>query len=167
MALLRFIVGVAVATAGRQLYWLFVAAAGLIFGLGLAERVPGLDSELLRIVIGLAGGVIGAILAIVLQRIAVAVAGFLIGGYAATVLLDTLNVDAGTLTWVLFVVAGILGAVLVYGLFDWALIGLSSLAGAALITQALPFSAPVSVVLFLGLFVLGFVVQATTFERSR
>jgi hypothetical protein len=56
-------------------------------------------------------------------------------------------------------IGGMIGAVLVMLLFDWGLIFLSSLVGASLISQAIPLERPFGVVLFIGSFFVGIVIQ--------
>jgi hypothetical protein len=64
--------------------------------------------------------------------------------------------------WLPFVIGGIIGAILVSVLFDWALIVLSSLAGAAIITQALALSGAVGIGVILALTAVGVIIQAST-----
>src|SRR5574341_1020567 len=133
---INLILGGALLVAGRKLFWLFVGAAGFVTGMQLATRFTQ-SSEGLSIILGLVIGIIFALLAIFLQRIAIAIAGFLAGGYILTGLAGMLGLDAGALGWIVYVVGGILGVILVSLLFDWALITLSSLAGASLVIQGL------------------------------
>jgi hypothetical protein len=166
MAIARLIVGGIALITGRRLYWFFVAAAGFVAGLTLANRFFEGESELLIIVIALAAGLIGAVLALFLQRVAVAVAGFILAGYVVTALLALFNLDFGQLDWILYLVAGVFGAILVSVLFDWALIILSSLAGGVLIVQVFDLQSWITAVLLLGLLVLGITIQAAQLPGS-
>jgi hypothetical protein len=56
---------------------------------------------------------------------------------------------------------------LVIFLFDWALITLSSLAGASLITQALLLPGGIGGVVFLALVIVGVVIQGSMLGRER
>jgi uncharacterized membrane protein YkvI len=56
---------------------------------------------------------------------------------------------------------------LVIFLFDWAIITLSSLAGASLITQALVLPSGIGGVIFLALVIVGVVIQGSTLQRER
>lgn len=56
---------------------------------------------------------------------------------------------------------------LVVFLFDWALIVLSSLAGASLISQALLLPAEIAGVIFLALVIVGVVIQGFTLQQER
>lgn len=171
MNVLRLLIGAAVLFLGRQLYWLFVGAAGFVLGLEIATRVFTPDQAWLIWVIALAGGIIGALLAVFVQYLAVGIAGFVAGGYILFFLFDLLNLSLGRWTWVVYLLGGIIGAVLVLALFDWALIIISSLVGAGMILEGLqdgPFviGPAVSVLVFLMLVGVGVVVQAAVFGRE-
>lgn len=160
------LLGVALLLAGRKLFWLFVGAAGFVAGLQLATqfwRGP----EIMAIVIGLVVGIVFAVLAIFLQGVAIGVAGFLAGGYVLTVLAGMIGLNQGTFSWLIYLIGGIIGVLLVIFLFDWALITLSSLAGASLIIQSLPLAAGTAGVVFLVLVILGVVIQGSTLRREQ
>src|SRR3972149_5355253 len=133
----RILAGGLLLVLGRKLFWLFVAILGFAAGLTAASRLFYVQPEWLQLVIGIAVGILGALLAYFLEKVAIAVAGFLGGAYIATSLAISLAGNIGpkgdVLNWVLFIVGGIVGAVLAVVLFDWALIILSSLVGALLI----------------------------------
>ncbi len=164
----RILVGVVLLFLGRKLFWVFVGAAGFIAGLNLAEVLFAGAQRWTILAIGLIAAIIGAVLAIFLQKVMVAVAGFLIGGYLLLELLQAANVIVPQ-TWDLaaYIAGGIIGAILVVSLFDWALIILSSLAGAVLIAHALQLAGPGAGVFGLALLILGIVVQAGLMRRRR
>jgi hypothetical protein len=160
------ILGSALLVAGRKLFWLFVGAAGFITGMQLATRFTQ-SSEGLTIIIGLVIGLIFAVMAIFLQRIAIAIAGFLAGGYILTALAGMMGVDTGPLVWIIYVIGGIIGVILVSLLFDWALVTLSSLAGASLVVQGLfPENATGGLIFFI-LFIIGVVIQGSVLRYER
>jgi len=66
------------------------------------------------------------------------------------------------------VIGGIIGAVLLLVLFDWALIVVSSLIGAHLIVyqSAIVLPQSGSIIVFIGLVVIGILVQAASLRRS-
>ena len=66
-----------------------------------------------------------------------------------------------------FVIAGIIGASLVIALFDWALIALSSIIGAAIIVRAIALPPPWTAILFVVLLIAGIAIQAGLFARRR
>ena len=75
-------------------------------------------------------------------------------------LLDLLGLGGAQLPWLLYVIGGMIGAVSLLLIFDWALIFLSSLLGSALIVQAAEFGSQVEKLLFIALAVVGILFQA-------
>jgi hypothetical protein len=165
MDILTILAGVLLLLLGRHLFWLFVGIVGFITGMNLAAQYLAGQSDWVIIVVGLVAGVIGAILAVLFQRVAVAVAGFLAGSYLGAYLLATLGVDMGQFDGIITIIAGILGAVLVFVLFDWALILLSSLVGASLVVPALTLDQQLQLILLLVLALVGILVQAGMLRR--
>jgi hypothetical protein len=153
------------------LYWLFVAGAGFVVGATLAAELLQGRPVWIQLLVALAAGVVGLLLAWFLQRAAIGIAGLVAGGYVLAGLVSAATTIGTGTYWVLFVVGGIAGAVLVSMLFGWALITLSSLMGAGLITEAVPVGQPWSLLLYLGLAAVGILVQAGVLrgrgERSR
>jgi hypothetical protein len=164
---INLILGGALLVAGRKLFWLFVGAAGFVTGIQLATRFWQ-GSDILALIVGLVIGVIFALLAIFFQALVIGVAGFLIGAYVLTVLAAMLGIDGGgATTWIIYIVGGVLGLILVSFLFDWALITLSSLAGASLITQAFFPQGATGGILFFVLFIAGVLIQGSILRRER
>jgi hypothetical protein len=158
--ILRLVAGFLLLVFGRSLFWLFCAAIGFLIGAAFAARLLPGEPEVIVLVVALAVGLIGALLALVAPSAVGALAGFVAGGYLAVTLIEIVGLGVGNLTWLPFVAGGIVGAAIVLMLFDWALIGLSSLMGAVAIAAAL---APrgVPAILAIGvLFVVGVIVQA-------
>jgi len=166
-------VGIALLILGRKAFWLFVGGVGFVLGMMVATRVVQVEPLWIVLGIALVAGLLGALLALYLQQIAVGVAGFLVGGYLALNLVRTLGWDLQRLLpapyglWLAFVVGGILCAVLVGALFEWALIILSSITGASLITQAVQVHPGTSVLLFAVLAATGIVIQAILLRQER
>jgi len=120
------------------------------------------------VLVGLVVGVLFALLAVFLQALVIGIAGFLIGGYILIVLAAMLGIDlAGVTLWIVYIVGGLIGLVLVRFLFDWAIITLSSLAGASLIVQSLFPQGNAGGILFLILFVAGVLLQGSILRRER
>lgn len=164
--------GILILFLGRQLLWLIVAIAGFVIGFNLAEQLIGANVATgLLLVIGVVGGIIGALLAVFAQRLAVAVAGFLAGGYLLLSLMGAISAaEDGTLSTVLFIVGGVIGAILISALLDPALIVLSSALGATLLTQAagqlFQLTPALSGVVFVVFLALGVGVQWGTWKRE-
>jgi hypothetical protein len=160
MTLIPILLGIALLFLGRRLFWLFVAVVGFMAGIGLATQFLQGQSQQFILLIGLLGGVIGALLAVFMQRLAVAVAGFIAGGYLMVTVLGWLGMGSGGAAWLPFLIGGVIGAALVALLFDWALIFLSSLGGAELIVQNVNARPSILLLLLVVLLVLGIVVQS-------
>jgi hypothetical protein len=106
------------------------------------------------------GGLLGALLAVLLQKLAVGLAGLAAGGYIAFYLLQTITLNVGEYQWLAIAAGALLGAVLAGSMYGWALILLTSASGAVVITENLPLEMPISAVILLGLTIIGIIVQA-------
>ena len=162
ITILQVTAGLALLILGRRLFWLALAALGFVAGMTYAsEFLPG-QSETAALLIGLAAGVIGALLAVFMQKIAIGAAGFLAGGYLVLGLIRLIGAEPSALG---FIVGGIVGLILIYPLFDWGLIILSSLAGALILVQTLDAARAVSAIVFAVAFVFGLIIQSALHRR--
>jgi hypothetical protein len=161
------LIGVAILFFGRKLFWLFVAAIGFAVGVELAAYFMRDPPLWLTLVAALGLGILGALLAILLQKFAIAVAGFIAGGRLALALLAAFYADYSHYRGITFVIGGIVGALLLLALFDWALILLSSVQGAHLIGNGIALPQTGAVILFVALVVLGVIVQGSILRRAR
>jgi hypothetical protein len=161
------IVGTVILLFGRKLFWLFVAALGFAVGVEIAAYFMHDPPVWMTLVIALGLGILGALLAIMLQKLAIAVAGFVAGGRLASALLAAFFVDHSHYRGITFVIGGIVGALLLLALFDWVLILLSSVEGAHLIGSGFVLPQSGAVILFCALVVIGLVVQGSMLHGSR
>ena len=122
-------------------------------------------AQLIQILIAVGCGILGAILGIFIQRLAFAIGGFFAGGYLALSIAARMNLGGEPNLWMIG--GGIVGAIIAALVMDWAIIVLSSLAGAAAILT--PFHTKLDdrlhPVLFLVLAVIGIVFQARRLVR--
>jgi hypothetical protein len=167
MSILRVLIGLALLTLGRKVFWLFVSGVGFVSGMTLATLMLQEQAIWLILVIALGAGFLGALLALFVQQLAVGIAGFLAGGYLALSLVDALEWQVEGFAWLVFILGGMVCAALIGGLFDWALIILSSLTGANVIVQASHLSAPLNMLLLLVLIAAGIAFQASLLYRER
>ncbi|MBM3129247.1 MAG: DUF4203 domain-containing protein [Chloroflexi bacterium] len=163
----KILEGVALLTLGRRLFWLFVALIGFEVGAFVAARVFTSQPDWVVLVVAVGVGIIGALLAIFLQQLVVAAVGFFAGGYLGIALLELSNLDSGALTLIAFIVGGIIGTIVIVALFDWALIGLSSLVGALTLTQVFLPRHALALIAFVALFVLGVAIQAGWWQSEK
>jgi len=160
MVLINLLVGIVLLIAGRKLFWLFVGLVGFIWGIHAATHFfPG-RPEWMVLAIALTAGVLGALIALFLQWLAIGVAGFSAGAYIVASLLRVWGHGTGGLGWFFILIGGIVGLVLIIALFGWTVIILSSLAGAALITETVHMDHGFTVLLFIVLVVAGMIVQS-------
>ena len=160
------LIGIVILFFGRKLFWLCVAAVGFAVGVEIAPHLVNESSSLLALLVALAFGVLGALLALFLQKIAIAVLGFLAGGKLASAIAVAFFVHYAQYSTIIFVVGGIIGAILLLAVFDWALIVVSSFIGAYLIQSAIVLPPTGSTLVFVGLAIVGIFVQAASFRRS-
>jgi len=166
VAIVGVLIGIAILFFGRKLFWLCVAAAGFVVGVEIAPQLVNEPSSLLALVIALVFGVLGALLALFLQKVAIAMLGFLAGGKLATAIAAAFFVHYAQYSTIIFVVGGIIGAILLLAVFDWALIVVSSFIGAYLIQSAIVLPPIGSTLVFVALAIIGIVVQAASFRRT-
>ena len=166
VALVGVLIGVVILFFGRKLFWLCVAAVGFAVGVEIAPQLVHEPSSLLALVVALVFGLLGALLALFLQKIAIAVLGFLAGGKLACAIAVAFFVHYAQYSTIIFIVGGIIGAILLLALFDWALIVVSSFIGAYLIQSAIMLPPTGSTLVFVGLAIIGVIVQATSFRRT-
>jgi hypothetical protein len=163
------LVGIVLLLFGRKLFWLFVAVAGFVVGVEAARYMFPHQTEVFTLAVALALGVAGALLAVFLQKFAIVVGGFIGGGYLAAALGAPFLGSTGLRypgVWVCFLVGGILGAILLYIFFNWALIILSSMQGAHLILRGFVTPPHYFSILFFVLAVVGILIQASAYRRG-
>lgn len=165
LSVLQVIFGGALLVIGRRLFWLFVGAIGFIVGVEIALRLFH-GNELFTVMAGLALGVMFALLAIFVESIAIGLAGFLGGGYVGLSLAALLGMKGSALQAIAFIVGGIVGVILVIALFEWALITISSLAGASMVLAGLHLGPAAAGGAFLILLLAGVIIQGLSMRRE-
>ncbi len=166
LEIINILLGLGLLVSGRKLFWLFVATIGFVAGVQLTLRVWS-GPEWMAILIGLVVGALFASLAMFIKSLAIGIAGFLAGGSILLGLAGIFKLDTGALALVIYIVGGIIGILLLSMLFDWALIILSSLAGAALVTQVANLSAALGGLAFLVLAGIGIAIQSSELRREK
>jgi hypothetical protein len=167
MQIVNVVLGAILLFFGRTLYWVFVGIAGFLLGMMLADQYLQSQSEAVQFIAALCAGVLGALVAIFVQRLAFAIGGFFAGGYIALSIAAHLGANPDDTIW--FVVGGVIGAIIAAMVMDWAIIVLSSLAGAAAIVSGLTgiqMDSSVRSILFVVLAIVGIVVQGRRISSS-
>jgi hypothetical protein len=158
-AIVNVVIGIALLTTGRRLFWVFFGAVGFILGRSLAQQLLVGQPAWTVIFIAVATGLVGLILGLYAQRFAVGLAGFLMGHYA----LASLGFAMGFYGtgWILLALVGggIIGTALALISLDFAFIFLTAAAGAKLIEQTIDLNPPLNFALFAVLFAVGVTIQ--------
>lgn len=135
-------------------------------GFHYAASVWQLQSQLLLIGIAALTGIIGAVVAVFFQKIGVGLAGFAGGGYTTLAVINLLGVRLDQLVWLPYLIGGLIGAILMFFIFDWAPILISALAGASMIIQVLSLNPGVEFGLYLSLVIFGLIIQTVLYRSS-
>jgi hypothetical protein len=160
------VIGTGLLVAGRKLFWLVVGALGFMLGLELAQRIA-FRSELVLVLAALALGAVFALLAVFVETVAIGIAGFLGGGFFVMRIASLLGIDAPVARTVAFVFGAILGVAFVIWLFNFALIVISSAAGASMVSSGLFLTDVQRALVFFALLIVGVFVQLLTLRRER
>jgi hypothetical protein len=162
MIWINILIGLILLFAGRRLFWLFVACVGFASGYHYAQQIWAIHSPILVLIFAIAVGALGAIIAILFQKAAIVIAGFAAGGFIVLILFDQFGRLPPQMVWLPYIIGGIIGAIVLFLVFDWTLIFLSTLTGATLIVQMVAFNPWVEIALFLALVIAGMAFQAKT-----
>jgi len=168
--IVSFILGLPLLIWGRKLFWFFVGSLGFIAGFVLANRFLTTNEQWIILIVSATLGLIGVFLALSVQKFALTVAGFIAGTYLSYQLIMNLNISFHEWNWLAYVIGGIVGSLLILSVFDWALILLSSLVGASLISQTsiqlVNFEFGPRAILFIVLLVIGLLIQGAQKQRD-
>ena len=152
------IAGAILLLAGRRLFWFFVAVTGFFVGAAVAGNLFMNQPQWVVWIFAIGAGVIGAVLAILLQRFAFAVAGFYAGAYLAITLVQSLGWGVPDIA--VYLTGGLLGALLAIFVMDWGIIVLSSLVGSGLIVMPFNLQPLPGALIAAALAVIGIFIQA-------
>ena len=112
------------ADTGPPLYFVFVAGVFFLLGLGLTNIVLGENANLgwTGTIIGLVVGGLAALLATSLQETLLRIVGALAGAGGTYMVITLLNTPLGGYWWAVVIAGGVLGFILVMGIFELALV---------------------------------------------
>ena len=156
----NILAGICLLMFGRRLFWLFVGVTGFLYGLMLGPGFIHNQPGWVILAVAAGAGILGIVLALFLQRLVIALAGFSSGSYLAFSLMSSFYPGIGQNIWVVSAIAGVCCAVLFSVFFDWAIILLSSLLGAFLISRSFLEGPHITAVVFAILTIAGVAVQA-------
>ncbi len=164
MEILTAMIGIVLLTLGRRLFWVFVGCVGFVAGLQMAQQYFALQPAWMAWAVASLFGLMGALLAVFFQTIAIGLGGFAAGSTISAHLAVLMGFTPAPLV---IVFGGLIGAILLFALFDWALIGLSSVAGATLVVQALNWNPRAEMALYVALIVAGIYVQTALLRKQK
>ncbi|MGZ6346419.1 MAG: hypothetical protein ACXWNC_02460 [Anaerolineales bacterium] len=167
MSIVNVVGGALLLALGRKIFWFFVAALGFFAGYELASRTFNVSPVWVALLIGVAVGLVGALLAVFAQKLVIGIAGFLAGAFIASRLLPQLGTQVQSWSWIIIVIGGVIGIILMYAIFEWALMILSSAAGAMLVVEGLNLAGMVAIIAGIVLFIIGIVIQAGLNRQPR
>lgn len=153
-------IGLFLIFSGRRLFWLFVACVGFAVGYHTAQNAFAMQSMIVVMVVSILVGLLGAVIAILFQKAAILIAGFGAGSYFVLSFFDRFSDWPAPMVWLSVIIGGIVGAVILFLIFDGALIFLSSLTGATLIVQSTAFNPWIALAIFLALCSVGITFQS-------
>lgn len=162
---LRIVAGAVLLACGRRLFWFLVGVLGFLAGMTVAAKFLHGQPQMVHWAAAILLGILGALMAIFLQKVAICVAGFLAGGYAGVALVTALHLHVAV-AWLPAVAGGVIGAVFGMFLFEWALVLFSSLTGAMLVAESVHVDPGYKILLFFVLFAIGFAMQAGMGKRK-
>ena len=157
--IIMIVLGVLMLFAGAKLFALVVGGLGFVLAWGLVQQWFPEMAEQTRLLVSVAAGVAAAVLAGMVKKAGVLLGGFVGGGLALTGLLASLGVSFPGARWIPFVIGGIVGAILFAKVFTVALVFISSLAGATVLTNTLFAEEGTGSLLFFALAAVGILVQ--------
>ena len=137
--ILLIAIGIAVLVLGKRLAMLG-AAVGALLGVALLRLFPGDPGPLLTLglpIVLAVLGFVGAGFAKGIVDIVLLVIGALAGAAIVLGFFGLFRLDNGWLDWVLAIVGGVVGLIMVRNLKEWAMIILAGLVGGLLITRGL------------------------------
>ena len=164
--LITILSGSALLFFGRRLFWLFVGALGFASGLEAGAQLFHGQSQSTILIAAIILGLLGIILALFLQKLAIGIAGLVAGSYLT---LSLMHLFAGShiqpFGWIVVLIGGLIGLVLMLGLFELAMICLSSLLGAHLIVFSVHALASVELLVIIALSITGILFQSNSRHR--
>jgi hypothetical protein len=164
MQVLRGVIAGILLFLGRELNFLLAAAMAAFIGLRLTPLLPAqwpswTDYALMGLL-----AIVAAALTLRNERAGYFLSGFLAGGYF---LIEYFEPGVLTVPWLLFLVGGVIGS-LIIGIFtEWALMVVSCLIGAYYVTNLFRLSPTAEILVGAGLFIIGALTQVILMRMQK
>ena len=158
MNILYILIGAALLILGRKYAWIFTA--GIVYFITIEVIAKTLTDipYILVIFIALVFGASSALIASLTKPLAISLAGFLASSYLFSLVASAYKWLPGQ-TWTPYLVGGVVGLVMIAAVADWTMLVFSSLIGALMVTRSLAVSQSWILVYFLGIALIGIIVQ--------
>lgn len=164
MLIIRGIIGGILLFLGRELNFLFAAAMAALIGFRLTPLLPPQWPVWSDAAFMITLGVIAAIIVLLNERVGYFLSGFLAGGF---LLIEYYAPNQLTVPLLPFIVGGVIGALVLGLLTEWALILVSSGIGAAYVLNLFRLNPTAEILIGAGLFVIGAVTQVVIMQAQK
>ena len=164
MLIVRGVIGGILLFLGHELNFLFAGAMAALLAFRLTPLLPPQWPGWADYAFIIAIGVIAAVVVLLNERVGYFISGFLAGGL---LLVEYFAPNSLTVPWLMYVIGGVIGA-LVIGLFtDWALILVTSLIGAAYLLNLFVLPSMLEILIGAGLFIVGALTQVVIMQQQK
>ncbi len=168
LSLIALIFGLVTLFFGRKLFWIFAALIGLTVGLLISSQFLQDYISAVHFFIASLLAIGFAVLAVYVEKFMIILAGFLGAGLLGYFLASLFKIPQ-SIQWILFLGAGVLGAVLISRYMEWALIIISAFLGATMAGAGLGglthFNFLVDLLIFFALLVGGMLFQSRDLKK--
>lgn len=161
---LQGIIGAILLFLGRELNFLFAAAMAALLGFRIAPRLPATWPVWGDWAFVITLAVVAAIIALINERIGYFLSGFLAGSFF---LVQYFAPNASTLPMLPFIIGGVLGALVLGFLTEWAMILVSSAIGAAYVLNLFRLDPTAEILVGSGLFIIGALAQVIIMQSQK
>ena len=161
---LQGVIGAILLFLGRELNFLFAAAMAALLGFRLAPQLPATWPAWGDWAFVITLAVVAAIIALINERIGYFLSGFLAGSFF---LVEYFAPNASTLPTLPFVIGGVLGALVLGFLTEWAMILVSSAIGAAYVLNLFRLDPTAEILVGSGMFIVGALAQVIIMQSQK
>lgn len=164
MLIVRGVIGGIILFLGRELNFIFAGGMAALIGFRLTPKLPTSLPAWADYAFIIALALIAAGIVLTNERVGYFLSGFLAGGY---VLIEYFEPGLLTLPVLPFIIGGVIGALIIGLLTEWALIIVSSLIGAIYATTLFRLNPTAETLVAGGLFVIGALTQVLIMRSQK
>jgi hypothetical protein len=164
MQVIRGVIAGVLLFLGRELNLLFAGAMAAFIGLRLTPLLPSqwpgwADYAFMGVL-----ALVAAVITLRNERMGYFLSGFLAGGYF---LIEYFEPGVLTVPWLLFLIGGVIGSVIIGIFTEWALMVVSCLIGAYYVTNLFTLSPTAEILVGSGLFIIGALTQVILMRMQK